>query len=237
MKRSRHEEAELEYPVPVMRPGPGQESQTPHLANSPPDRYSKLLLSPPSPSGTGSKDNPLCIGQNEKDNIPTGVTLGSVLLKSSVDQDSEADPDVIAHAQYVMNCQFEEQCQQLTHFRFLQYVNNPAYERDTLVDAMRFFGIEKVTDPICEWISPDVVLKPHQLVAIHWMILKAGGKIRGGILGDDCGLGKVGQFGSFVVTRIDLIRTDDDHSGLPYLVDVQNACCEVRHRAEVALRL
>ena len=106
-------------------------------------------------------------------------------------------------------------------FRFLEFVNNPAYERDTLHEAMNAFGIAKLDDSICPWISPHVVLKPHQLIAVHWMILKAAGEIHGGILGDDCGLGKVTRIHCYLVAGTKSSRTDNSNLCFPHMVDVQ----------------
>lgn len=56
---------------------------------------------------------------------------------------------------------------------------------------MTFFRVEHPDQKICPWISDRIRLKPHQLVGVYWMVVKACGYLNGGLLADDCGLGKV----------------------------------------------
>ena len=72
----------------------------------------------------------------------------------------------------------------------MNFISKALYKCDTLMEVMEFFQISDMCQSICPLILKNITLKSYQLVEVHWMILKASSTVCGGILADDCGLGK-----------------------------------------------
>ncbi|KAI9777978.1 MAG: hypothetical protein M1816_004376 [Peltula sp. TS41687] len=128
-----------------------------------------------------------------------GITLdGEMLTVKGANEISDADEEQDLNRQN----------------RMTEFMSKPVFERDYLARAMKFFQIKTPHESICPWISKDVTLKPHQVVGVFWMINKAVGTLGGGILADDCGLGKTMTSLAFVLWW--MYTTHEVFEGRPY---------------------
>ena len=72
-------------------------------------------------------------------------------------------------------------------------LTSEVYERDNLDESYHELGITK-ENPVLPCFSnmvKPIELYPYQVMGVNWMLRQESTLPRGGILGDDCGLGKV----------------------------------------------
>ena len=72
-------------------------------------------------------------------------------------------------------------------------LTSEVYERDNLDESYHELGItkENLVLPYFSNMVKPIELYPYQVVGVNWMLRQESTLPRGGILGDDCGLGKV----------------------------------------------
>jgi SNF2 family DNA or RNA helicase len=69
-------------------------------------------------------------------------------------------------------------------------LDNEAFQRDNVEESYKALGINR-EDGRIPGLGVDIRLKLHQVVALKWMRDQENGLAQGGLLADDCGLGKV----------------------------------------------
>lgn len=108
-------------------------------------------------------DAGLTIKLDDEDPVPDkAIQLsGKILTEGPKDEEDDEEGDeglVEMRYDHVLHVPYPASS---LEYRMMQFVNKPAFERDTLGEAMAFFGIKHVRQSIYPWISPNVILKPH----------------------------------------------------------------------------
>ena len=69
-------------------------------------------------------------------------------------------------------------------------MDNQEFQRENLEESIAVLGITMETRT-CKSLNKPTQLQPHQIVAINSMVEKENSLVKGGLLADDCGTGKV----------------------------------------------
>jgi SNF2 family DNA or RNA helicase len=72
----------------------------------------------------------------------------------------------------------------------MRLLDNEDFQREDLAQALANLRLDP-NNPQIPLIKPPFRFMDHQLLAINWMALMEDGFAGGGLLADDCGLGKV----------------------------------------------
>jgi SNF2 family DNA or RNA helicase len=69
-------------------------------------------------------------------------------------------------------------------------MDNLQIQRDNLKESMAALGIT-MEMRTCRQLHKPMQLQPHQVIAVNWMAQKENSLVKGGLLADDYGTGKV----------------------------------------------
>ena len=73
-------------------------------------------------------------------------------------------------------------------------LDNESFQRQDIDGAYKRLNISS-EEPRFNTLTPDTRLMPHQVVAVDWMVEMEDSTAGGGLLADDCGVGKVNTLG------------------------------------------